>query len=139
MFGVADAAQLAASTDLLGGSRLNGASVDAGAVERSSFVETPSAVVTTADDAVNPNDGRISLREALLYANGSVGTTVTFDERIFAKGETNVLRLNCGELGGLTVSSDVTVDAGEYLITPKYGVLYRTDYFRRKYAQRRRF
>ncbi|MBQ2790396.1 MAG: hypothetical protein IJE97_12245, partial [Thermoguttaceae bacterium] len=44
--------------------------------------ETPSTTVTTVADAVNPYDGKISLREALRYAadDETLGTTITFAE-----------------------------------------------------------
>ncbi|MBQ7029094.1 MAG: hypothetical protein IJN32_02515, partial [Thermoguttaceae bacterium] len=62
--------------DLAGSVRigLGGGSVDAGAFEfapDAENLETPSTVVTTFEDVVNPTDGEISLREAFGYA----GTT----------------------------------------------------------------
>ena len=62
--------------DLAGSARigLGGGSVDAGAFEfapDAENLETPSTVVTTFEDVVNPTDGEISLREAFGYA----GTT----------------------------------------------------------------
>lgn len=62
--------------DLAGSDRigLGGGSVDAGAFEfapEAENLETPSTVVTTFEDIVNPTDGEISLREAFAYA----GTT----------------------------------------------------------------
>lgn len=62
--------------DLAGSARigLGGGAVDAGAFEfapDASNLETPSTVVTTFEDLVNPTDGEISLREAFGYA----GTT----------------------------------------------------------------
>ncbi|MBQ8363705.1 MAG: hypothetical protein IJX36_07245, partial [Thermoguttaceae bacterium] len=62
--------------DLAGSARigLGGGSVDAGAFEfapDAENLETPSTVVTTFEDIVNPTDGEISLREAFGYA----GTT----------------------------------------------------------------
>ena len=42
--------------------------------------ETPSTVVTTNADLVDPADGLISLREALAYAGtGILGTHITFN------------------------------------------------------------
>ncbi|MBR4833393.1 MAG: caspase family protein [Thermoguttaceae bacterium] len=62
--------------DLAGSARigLGGGSVDAGAFEfapDAENLETPSTIVTTFEDIVNPTDGEISLREAFAYA----GTT----------------------------------------------------------------
>ena len=62
--------------DLAGSARigLGGGAVDAGAFEfapDAENLETPSTIVTTFEDIVNPTDGEISLREAFAYA----GTT----------------------------------------------------------------
>lgn len=59
--------------DLAGSDRigLGGGSVDAGAYEfapDADNLETPSTVVTTFEDIVDPTDGEISLREAISYA-----------------------------------------------------------------------
>ncbi|MBP3557709.1 MAG: caspase family protein [Thermoguttaceae bacterium] len=67
---------LVLDSDLAGSARigLGGGSVDAGAFEfapDAENLETPSTVVTTFEDVVNPTDGEISLREAFGYA----GTT----------------------------------------------------------------
>ena len=67
---------LVLNADLAGSARigLGGGAVDAGAFEfapDASNLETPSTIVTTFEDLVNPTDGEISLREAFAYA----GTT----------------------------------------------------------------
>ena len=47
------------------------------------FKETPSTVVTTADDMSSESDGKISLREAIKYAQS--GDTITFDPSLQGK------------------------------------------------------
>lgn len=63
--------------------------------------ETPSAVVTTADDVVDPFDGLISLREAVSYVTAGKTTTsvITFSD----------------ELGGATITpeSAISIAAGQ--------------------------
>ena len=75
--------------DLTGHSRIFGAwssetTVDIGAYEYQGLIdkeaETPSTVVTTAEDIIDDTDNLISLREAILYS--SVGDTVTFDQSL---------------------------------------------------------
>ncbi|MBQ9126843.1 MAG: hypothetical protein IJY15_03680, partial [Thermoguttaceae bacterium] len=87
-------------TDLAGAARNQGRTLDLGAYEfaRSAFEaerETPSTVVTTAFDVVDPWDGLISLREAIDYAES--GATITFDAEVFAEKTTI-------ELAGLQLS-----------------------------------
>ena len=65
-------------------------------------------VVTTNLDSVNPNDGEISLREALWYVRP--GGTITFDESM--KGKT--ITLSGKELA---ISKNVTIDATGMNIT----------------------
>ncbi|MBR2004301.1 MAG: fibronectin type III domain-containing protein, partial [Thermoguttaceae bacterium] len=78
------------ATDFAGASRVVAAwastpTVDIGAYEYQNVVakpdmETPATVVTTRDDVVDPTDGKISLREAIIYAEifESLGATITF-------------------------------------------------------------
>ncbi len=51
--------------------------------------ETPSTVVTTDRDVVDPHDGVVSLREAIRYAGGVNGSKITFSEKL--KGKTLTL------------------------------------------------
>ena len=66
--------------------------------------EARSTVVTTTDDVYDVFDGKISLREALVYAHP--GDTITFDNSL--KGKTITLNLENGEL---TISKSITIDA----------------------------
>ena len=62
--------------------------------------ETPSLIVTTQQDIVNPYDGLISLREAIAYATADVPTgtlkdtngnfTITFDSTIFVTANSTI-------------------------------------------------
>ena len=48
--------------------------------------EVPSTVVTTADDVVDPEDGVVSLREAVAYAGtGTLGNTITLTDNVVLK------------------------------------------------------
>ena len=67
-------------------------------------METPSLIVTTADDVVNDLDGETSLREAIAFANSdSDANTITFDASL--DGAT--ITLTNGELA---ITQDVTID-----------------------------
>ena len=60
------------------------------------LLDTPSLIVTTADDIWDLSDGKISFREALAYAglnsrNTSNSSTITFDENTFSISNTIVL------------------------------------------------
>ena len=69
--------------DLAGNVRPNGSAYDSGAYEYYDTTDTPSMTVTTADDRVDPNDGVVSLREALtVYYGTDGGTTVSFADGI---------------------------------------------------------
>jgi hypothetical protein len=84
------------------GAAHNGANIsDIGAFEVQA--EAQSLKVTTAEDVVDPFDGKTSLREALLYAASHAGAdTITFEASL--AGSTISLAL-----GELTIASDVTV------------------------------
>ncbi|MBR4975945.1 MAG: hypothetical protein IKY61_02740, partial [Thermoguttaceae bacterium] len=91
------------TTDLAGNARVVG-TVDLGAYEIAT--EAPSTVVTTFEDVVDARDGKISLREAIQYAEA--GATITF--------ASDVATIT---LGGteLTVDKNITIDGGETGVT----------------------
>ena len=103
------------TTDQRGDVRVQSVAVDIGAVE----ARGGSLVVTTAEDVVDPNDGITSLREAVAFANrdgidggdadgdGLSADTITFDARVFAGGDSNVIRLTQGEL---KIDESLTID-----------------------------
>lgn len=64
--------------------------------------EAPSTMVTTRLDVVNPNDGQISLREAVSYANG--GATITFASGL------DGMTLSLSN-GAITIDKDLVIDA----------------------------
>ncbi len=97
------------SVDLAGNPRIFGERVDLGAYESQTESETPSTIVTTANDVVDLYDGKISLREALEYADS--GDTITFANSL--KGKTIALDLNLGEL---TIAQSITIDASNFLV-----------------------
>src|SRR5262249_49715960 len=80
-------------------------------------------VVTTLDDTIDPNDGQLSLREALALASGNNSThdTITFAANLLGGGP---LVLTNGQLSittdGITINGDIngdgqpdiTIDAG---------------------------
>ena len=80
--------------DLLGNDR--GATAQDNAAGAANVLqETKSLVVTTAEDMINYYDGKISLREAILYAaaNTALGGVITFDASVFS-ADANVITLN---------------------------------------------
>src|SRR5215813_7033061 len=83
-------------------------------------------IVTTLDDTVDPNDGQLSLREALALANanGSAHDTITFAANLSG----GTLHLTNGELeittGGITINGDINGD-GQADITIDAGALSR--------------
>ncbi|MGI5832113.1 MAG: choice-of-anchor Q domain-containing protein [Thermoguttaceae bacterium] len=95
-------------TDLDGNTRIVNNIVDLGAYEFQRSLETPSAVVTTEQDVVDPYDGLISLREAIGYMEGGSagGDTITFDP--YLQGKTITLD---EDLGGLEIAEAITIDA----------------------------
>ena len=116
------------ATDQRGENRFLG-TVDIGAFE---LIEARSLVVTTSQDIVDPNDGLVSLREAITAANnpaaginndgdadadGSASDTITFEGSVFLGGDDNVIRLTQGEL---VIGDGLSIDAssvGGVLIT----------------------
>ncbi|MBQ9801083.1 MAG: fibronectin type III domain-containing protein, partial [Thermoguttaceae bacterium] len=94
------------TTDLAGNARISGLAVDLGAYEIDK--EAPSTVVTTSEDVVDARDGKISLREAIQYAEA--GATITFADDVAT------VTLGGTELTidkAITINGDVTVDANE--------------------------
>ena len=91
-----------------GNPRIYGDAVDVGAYEFQADPlggrETPSTVVTTAEDTVDPYDGAVSLREAVWYAKDVAAGTVTFDASL--DGATIQLTNS-----PITVDCSVTIDA----------------------------
>ena len=82
---------------------------DLGAYELTRVLETPSLVVTTAEDIVDPFDGETSLREAVALANATPGAdTITFASGAGAAfaGDA-VIRLTQGEI---EITDALTID-----------------------------
>ena len=101
------------SLDLAGNPRFSGSSIDIGAYEYQKtgpILETPSIIVTTLDDVVDAYDGKISLREAIAYANA--GDTITFAPSLYGQtivlsGKELVITKNVTIIGnGITISAD---------------------------------
>ena len=101
--------------DLAGKARLNGQTIDVGAYEAQIAYETPSIIVTTTDDIVDPNDGLISLREAVeVYF---AYETRTFDATVDSTGQTVTFNLTEPddvflEEGEITISDAMTIYGG---------------------------
>ncbi|MBX7105147.1 MAG: hypothetical protein K1X57_13785, partial [Gemmataceae bacterium] len=97
--------------------------VQAKGVETGNFslsnAEAQSLIVNTDADAVS-NDGKTSLREAIVFANTKSGAdTITFDPTVFATAKTIVFSISNGELSisdAVTITGPtarVTVDANK--------------------------
>jgi len=121
-----NASHTALTTDQRGDpfARVSGSSVDIGAFEAQPLTEP--LVVNTSADTVDPSDGKLSLREAVLAANGLAGAdTVTFDASL--AGQTITLNgplpaisdtlTVTGPVGGITIDANhqsgiLTIDSG---------------------------
>jgi CSLREA domain-containing protein len=88
---------------------------DIGAFELNAGVETPSLVVTTTADVVDPFDNQASLREAVAFANLKAGADeITFAPSLFEGGAAPVIRLTGGQI---TVSGALTIAGGPQGVT----------------------
>ncbi len=70
--------------------------------------EIPSTIVTTQLDVMDPFDELISLREAIAYAGGDLGNTITFSDTI--DWSANPIQL---ELGALIIDKDLTISSAD--------------------------
>ena len=92
-----------------------GGTPDLGAVELQT-PDTPSLTVTTAVDGLVPDDGLISLREAVGFVADGVfpaGSVIGFDRAVFDGGAEDVIRLTLGELAipvSLAIDGDLDDD-----------------------------
>ena len=107
--------------DSAGAARIYGDAVDIGAFELQEDMlpgrETPSTIVTTAEDVFDLYDGRTSLREAVWYARPeSPGTTITFalalaGSPILVDGSSIHVERSV-TVSGFSEEEPVTIDAG---------------------------
>ena len=95
---------VSAETDLAGNPRIVGGIVDLGAYESQATHEPVTYIVTTLNDTTDPNDGLLSLREALAEAAGE--DTVMFDSSL-AGGTITLAQ------GQLEITKSVTVTASD--------------------------
>ncbi|MDD3586973.1 MAG: hypothetical protein PHQ75_07295, partial [Thermoguttaceae bacterium] len=80
-------------------------------------LEARSVVVTTAEDNINPFDGLISLREAVLYAGtADLGNVITFSNAVDWTDEANSITLS-SDYGSLVIDKTITIDAGTLDVT----------------------
>ena len=104
-----------AEVDANGNLRILNDTVDIGCYERQFIGDKPSATVTTTEDVDDPNDGLISIREAIAYteqATSLVGNTVYFSADL--DGETIKLNAPISVTRDLSFSgagSNITLDA----------------------------
>lgn len=93
-------------TDANGNPRITFTDIDIGAAE---VPIDGGFVVTTLDDVLDPFDGFVSLREAILQANSNdTADVITFDEALLGGQSTAIIRLSLD--AELTLSSDITID-----------------------------
>ena len=73
-----------------------------------SSIDAPSTVVTTLEDIVCANDGLISIREAIAYADtaAACGNVITFDANIVYTGTPTITLQN----GALKIDKSLTID-----------------------------
>ena len=102
-----DNSYVSTAYDLANGKRIVGAKVDLGAYELQLADETPSTIVTTTADVVDPTDELISLREAINYAN--TNDTITFAASL--AGQTITLDSE------LLIEKPITLDGGANHVT----------------------
>ena len=74
-----------------------------------------SLVVDTLEDVVDPFDFKVSLREAVQYANANGGGTITFSDQIDWSATDKTITLDAKDakgnlLGALAVKSNITID-----------------------------
>ncbi|MDD3586471.1 MAG: hypothetical protein PHQ75_04760, partial [Thermoguttaceae bacterium] len=98
--------------DLFGNTRILAGTVDMGVAE-SGVLDPIGTVVTTLEDVVDPNDGLLSIREAI--ENAKDGDTVTFnisEEKLAENGGLYTIRLTGGAIS-LSGDKSITIDARE--------------------------
>jgi CSLREA domain-containing protein len=86
--------------------RIFDTNVDMGAYERQTFAAS-FFVVTTTSDELNYSNGVVSLREAIISANGNPGSnTITFAPALFTGGPASIVLT----LGELAITESVTIN-----------------------------